>query len=234
MHAEPLRLAGDAVGRGREPDADHFPRMTQASRRTASSRTGSGMPASPRCSPARQVVVHTDSEPRFPHPLCGARVDTLHSGLAPARRVVDGRYVRLEPMRAAPKRSATCPSRGPICEHRRFRPDAPERPSTGLPRYVQPFGHHRRWPHSRRARFEGQSVHRRSDLQQGRALLPGIRARARAAHPPAEACGPPRTGWFRGDLLGRSLRHDPRRRFRRRRAAWPADGVAAESRRPAR
>ena len=42
--------------------------------------------------------MHADSEPRFPRPLSGERVDPLPSGLAPARQAIDGRHVRLEPM----------------------------------------------------------------------------------------------------------------------------------------
>ena len=42
--------------------------------------------------------MHTDSEPRYPRPISGARVDPMPSGLAPARQVIDGRHVRLEPM----------------------------------------------------------------------------------------------------------------------------------------
>ena len=45
--------------------------------------------------------MHADSEPRFPRPLSGARVDPPPSGLAPARQVIDGRHVRLEPMDSA-------------------------------------------------------------------------------------------------------------------------------------
>ena len=45
--------------------------------------------------------MHADSEPRFRRPVSGTRVDPLPSGLAPARHVTDGRYVRLVPMRAA-------------------------------------------------------------------------------------------------------------------------------------
>ena len=42
--------------------------------------------------------MHADSEPRFPRPLSGERVDPLPSGLAPARQAIVGRHVRLEPM----------------------------------------------------------------------------------------------------------------------------------------
>ena len=42
--------------------------------------------------------MHADSEPTFPRPLSGERVDPLPSGLAPARQVIDGRHVHLEPM----------------------------------------------------------------------------------------------------------------------------------------
>ena len=42
--------------------------------------------------------MHTDSEPRYPRPISGARVDPMPSGLVPARQVIDGRHVRLEPM----------------------------------------------------------------------------------------------------------------------------------------
>lgn len=38
------------------------------------------------------------SERRFPRPLSGANVDPLPSGLVPARSVLEGRHVRLEPM----------------------------------------------------------------------------------------------------------------------------------------
>ena len=34
---------------------------------------------------------HADSEPRFPRPLSGERVDPLPSGLVPARQAIDGR-----------------------------------------------------------------------------------------------------------------------------------------------
>ena len=46
-------------------------------------------------------IMREESEPRFPHPLSGARVDPLPSGLVPARRVLDGRHVRLEPLDSA-------------------------------------------------------------------------------------------------------------------------------------
>ena len=42
--------------------------------------------------------MYADSEPRFPRPLSGARVDPPPSGLVPARQVIEGRHVRLEPM----------------------------------------------------------------------------------------------------------------------------------------
>ena len=45
--------------------------------------------------------MHADTEPRFPRPLSGARVDPLPSGLAPARQVLDGRHVHLAPTRVA-------------------------------------------------------------------------------------------------------------------------------------
>ena len=39
-----------------------------------------------------------ESEPRYPRSLSGARVDPMPSGLVPARRVLDGSHVRLEPL----------------------------------------------------------------------------------------------------------------------------------------
>ena len=39
-----------------------------------------------------------ESEPRYPRSLSGARVDPMPSGLVPARRALDGRHVRLEPL----------------------------------------------------------------------------------------------------------------------------------------
>ena len=39
-----------------------------------------------------------ETEQRFPRPLSGACVDPLPSGLVPARRMLEGRHVRLEPM----------------------------------------------------------------------------------------------------------------------------------------
>ena len=42
--------------------------------------------------------MHADSEPRFPRPLSGERVDPLPPCLVPARQAIDGRHVRVEPM----------------------------------------------------------------------------------------------------------------------------------------
>lgn len=45
-----------------------------------------------------RISMSQEFERTFPRPLSGARVDSLPSGLAPARRALEGRHVRLEPM----------------------------------------------------------------------------------------------------------------------------------------
>ena len=45
-----------------------------------------------------RISMSQEFERTFPRPLSGARVDSLQSGLASARRALEGRHVRLEPM----------------------------------------------------------------------------------------------------------------------------------------